>query len=189
MKIPAIKIELPVWVETFVEWEKQYKSDEDKMSLAIDLSLENVRQNTGGPFGAAIFEAESGRLLSVGMNQVVRLNNSNLHAEVLAIMTAQAVLGTFSLNSADSTKYELFSSCEPCCMCLGATLWSGVNRLVCAANKDDASQIGFDEGPVYESSYEYLEARGINVKRGFLRDEAVKAFDSYRKTGGVIYNR
>ena len=74
-------------------------------------------------------------------------------------------------------------------MCLGATLWSGVNRLVCAANKDDASQIGFDEGPVYESSYEYLEARGISVKRGFLRDEAIKAFDLYRKTGGVIYNR
>lgn len=189
MKIPAIKIELPAWVETFVKWEKQYQTDEDKMSLAINLSLENIRQNTGGPFGAAIFEAESGKLLSVGMNQVVKLNNSALHAEVFAIMTAQAILGTFSLNSADSTKYELFSSCEPCCMCLGATLWSGVSRLVCAATKDDASEIGFDEGPVSENSYEYLEARGINVKRKFLRNAAIEAFDLYVKTGGIIYNR
>ena len=189
MKVPAIKIELPDWVETFVEWEKLSHTDEDKMSLAIDLSLENVRQQTGGPFGAAIFEAESGKLVSVGMNQVVRLNNSNLHAEVLAIMTAQSALDTFSLNSKNFAKYELFTSCEPCCMCLGATLWSGVSRLICAATKDDASQIGFDEGPVYESSYQYLEVRDIKIKRKFMRDQAIKAFDLYRKTGGVIYNR
>lgn len=188
MKISAVKIELPEWINTFIEWEKQYKSDEEKMILAISLSLENIRQNTGGPFGAAIFEAESGRLLSVGMNQVVRLNNSALHAEVTAIMTGQNVLKTFSLNTAVA-EYELFSSCEPCCMCLGATLWSGVSRLVCAATKTDASEIGFDEGPVYESSYEYLEARGISIQRQYLREAAVEAFDLYRKTGGVIYNR
>lgn len=189
MNIPVIKIELPVWVENLVEWGKQYPTDEDKMSLAINLSLENVRQQTGGPFGAAIFEAATGKLLSIGMNQVVRLNYSTLHAEVVAIMTAQAILRTFSLNSDNSSKYELFTSCEPCCMCLGATLWSGVSRLVCAGTKDDASRIGFDEGPVYDSSYEYLEARDITVKRGFLRAEAVKAFDLYLETGGVIYNR
>ncbi len=74
-------------------------------------------------------------------------------------------------------------------MCLGATLWSGVSRLVCAATKDDASETGFDEGPVSESSYEYLEARGISIQRGFLRDAAVEAFDLYVKTGGIIYNR
>jgi tRNA(Arg) A34 adenosine deaminase TadA len=74
-------------------------------------------------------------------------------------------------------------------MCLGATLWSGVSRIVCAATKTDAATIGFDEGPVYESSYQYLEERGIAVKRGLLRDAAVKAFDLYSETGGVIYNR
>ncbi|MDQ4120064.1 MAG: nucleoside deaminase [Acidobacteriota bacterium] len=189
MKIPAIKIELPAWVESFVEWEKKYQTDEDKMALAVNLSLENIRQNTGGPFGAAIFEAETGKLLSVGMNQVVRLNNSALHAEVTAIMTAQQIQGVFSLNSPGAAKYELFTSCEPCCMCLGATLWSGVSRLVCAATKTDASKIGFDEGPVYESSYEYLESKGISVKRRFLRDSAVDAFYLYAKTGGIIYNR
>jgi tRNA(Arg) A34 adenosine deaminase TadA len=188
VKIPTIKINHPAWIETFVDWEKQFKTDEDKMFLAINLSLENVKQKTGGPFGAAIFEAETGKLLSVGTNQVVRLNHSCLHAEVMAIMTAQTKLGTFTLSSADPIKYELFSSCEPCSMCLGATLWSGVSRLVCAATKTDASSVGFDEGPVYESSYEYLEAKGIAVKRGLLREQAVKAFDLYVKTGGIIYN-
>lgn len=187
--MPAIKIDFPVWVETFVEWEKSYATDEDKMSLAVNLAVENVRRSTGGPFGAAIFDSVTGKILSVGLNQVVRLNNSNLHAETTAIMMAQARLESFTLNSSDRVKYELFTSCEPCCMCLGATLWSGVSRIVCAATKQDAAEIGFDEGPVYESSYRYLEERGIRVKRGLMRREAVKAFDLYRETGGVIYNR
>ncbi len=74
-------------------------------------------------------------------------------------------------------------------MCLGAILWSGVGRVVCGATKDDASRIGFDEGPVYESSYNYLIDRGIEIKRGLMREEAVKAFDLYKEKGGVIYNR
>lgn len=189
MKIPAIKIDLPAWVETFVDWDEQFITDEDKMSLAVGLSVENVRQSTGGPFGAAIFDSATGKILSVGLNQVVRLNNSNLHAETTAIMIAQARLESFTLNSSDAAKYELFTSCEPCCMCLGATLWSGVSRIVCAATKTDAARIGFDEGPVYESSYEYLKERGIAVKRNLLRDRAVKAFDLYFENGGVIYNR
>lgn len=189
MKNSQLIIELPAWIETFVDWEKLYSSDEEKMSLAINLALENVARETGGPFGAAIFDSDSGKILSVGLNQVVRLNNSCLHAEVTAIMTAQSKLNVFSLNIANASRYELFTSCEPCCMCLGATLWSGVSRIVCAAAKDDATKVGFDEGPVYESSYEYLEAKGIDVTRNLLREEAVKAFDLYRKTGGIIYNR
>lgn len=183
---PQIKIDLPGWIESFVDAEKQYSTDEEKMSLAINLAGENVLQNTGGPFGAAIFDSGSGKLLSVGLNQVVRLNNSCLHAEVTAIMSAQAKTNSYSLSQPNG--YELFSSCEPCCMCLGATLWSGVRRLVCAATKADASAIGFDEGPVYESSYQYLEERGISVTRGFLREKAIKVFDLYVEKGGVIYN-
>jgi tRNA(Arg) A34 adenosine deaminase TadA len=183
--VPEIKISLPPWIEKFVDWEKRYQSDEEKMTLAIDLSAENVRRQTGGPFGAAIFSVETGKLLSIGVNQVVRLNNSTLHAETVAIMTAQTVLGNYSLNS---SAYELFTSCEPCCMCLGATLWSGVKRLVCAATKSDASAVGFDEGPVYESSYQYLEEKGIAVKRNLMREEAAKVFGLYAASDGIIYN-
>ena len=188
MNLPVIEITLPDWTENFVEWGKVYSTDEGKMSLALDLAIENVRRATGGPFGAAIFDSETGRLISVGMNQVVRLNNSTLHAEVTAITMAQKFLGNYNLNFDGKGKYELFTSCEPCCMCLGAVLWSGVKRLVCGATKLDASRIGFDEGPVYESSYDYLITRGIEVKRNCLREEAVKAFDFYVESGGVIYN-
>lgn len=188
MKIPVIQITLPDWAENFIEWNKNYSDDEEKMSLAVSLAIENVRQKTGGPFGAAIFDSETGKVLSVGLNQVVRLNNSSLHAEVTAIMTAQKILENYNLNFDGSEKFELFTSCEPCCMCLGAVLWSGVKKMVCAATKADASRIGFDEGPVFESSYEYLINRGIEVKRNFLRDKAIKAFDLYIERDGVIYN-
>ncbi|MFN2453447.1 MAG: nucleoside deaminase [Pyrinomonadaceae bacterium] len=187
MKTPVINIDLPLWVGSFVSWDTPYVSDEEKISLAIKLAMENLHQSTGGPFGAAIFDA-AGKVLSIGTNQVLRSNNSCLHAEVIAIMMAQAALKSYSLNSQGMPRYELFTSCEPCCMCLGAILWSGLSRVVCAATKDDASRIGFDEGPVYESSYEYLQDRGIEVRRGLLREEAVKAFDLYKEKGGIIYN-
>lgn len=188
MKLPVIKIDLPSWVGSLVDRHKQYASDEEKMSLAINLAIENVLQLTGGPFGAAIFDSHSGKIISIGMNQVLRLNNSSLHAEVVAIMMAQAALNSYTLNSPGMPQYELFTSCEPCCMCLGAILWSGLSRVVCGATKDDASNIGFDEGPVYESSYEYLRNKGIEVKHGLMRKDAVKAFDLYKEKGGVIYN-
>jgi tRNA(Arg) A34 adenosine deaminase TadA len=189
MKMPVVKIDLPSWVKSFVDWDKQYSSDEEKMSLAINLALENVLQSTGGPFGAVIFDSNSGKVLSVGTNQVLRQNNSVLHAEVITIMMGQAALKSFNLNFQGTTPYELFTSCEPCCMCLGAVLWSGLSRIVCAATKDDASEIGFDEGPVYENSYEYLESRGIEVKRQMMTADAVKVFDLYKEKGGIIYNR
>jgi tRNA(Arg) A34 adenosine deaminase TadA len=187
MNCRKIEIELPVWVEDFVDWNKSFLSDAEKMSLTIALAEENVRRKTGGPFGAAIFQINSGKIVSAGINQVVRLKNSCLHAEITAIMLAQAKLETFTLNQ--KTKYELFASCEPCAMCLGAILWSGASRLVCAATKQDALKIGFDEGPVYESSYKYLQTRGIEIIRNFLSEKAIEVFNLYKKSGGVIYNR
>ncbi len=158
------------------------------MALAINLAIENVLQSTEVPFGGAIFDCYSGKILSVGMNQVLRSNNSCLHAEATAIMINQAVLNSYSLSAPGMPRYELFTSCVPCCMCLGAVLWSGLSKMACAATKDDASSIGFDEGPVYESSCEYLRDRGIEVTRGLMREEAVKAFDLYKEKGGVVYN-
>ena len=85
-------------------------------------------------------------------------------------------------------QFELFTSCEPCAMCLGATLWSGVSRIVCGATKDDAQSIGFDEGPVYASSYEHLEQCGVGVTRNVLREEAASVLRRYGNSG-LIYNR
>jgi tRNA(Arg) A34 adenosine deaminase TadA len=73
-------------------------------------------------------------------------------------------------------------------MCLGATLWSGVRGLVCGAAKEDATAVGFDEGPVFAESWAYLERRGVRIARGVLRDEAAAVLERYRAAGGVIYN-
>ena len=188
MPVPPIRIDFPGWVESFVDWDRRYEGDEERMRLAIALSRENVQRGTGGPFGAAIFEAETGALVSVGMNSVVRLNNCTLHGEMVAIMAAQARLSCFTLRSEGGPVYELVTSCEPCAMCLGATLWSGVRRVVCGAHRDDARRLNFEEGPVFPESHDYLEARGIQIVHGVLRDEANAVLELYRTGKGVIYN-
>lgn len=187
-KIPPIRIEYPDWVEPLVAWERRYASDEEKMRLAVELSRENVLRGTGGPFGAAIFEMETGRLVSVGVNSVVRLNNCTLHGEMVAFMTAQARLGCFTLRAEGGPAYELVTSCEPCAMCLGATLWSGVRRVVCGAHRDDARRLSFEEGPVFPESHAYVEARGIEIVHGVLRDEANAVLELYRSRSGIVYN-
>ena len=188
MTIPPIHIDYPSWVEPLVDWDRRFTSDEEKMRFAIELSRENVRRSTGGPFGAAVFEQGTGALVSVGMNSVVRLNNCTLHGEMVAIMMAQARLKCFTLRSADGPVYELVTSCEPCAMCLGGTLWSGVRRVVCGATRDDALRLNFEEGPVFPDSYRYLEARGIEIVHGVLRDEANAVLELYRASKGIIYN-
>lgn len=188
MHIPPIEIAYPAWVEAVVDWDRRYAGDEERMRLAIGLSRENVVRGTGGPFGAAIFERESGALLAVGMNSVVRLNNCTLHGEMVAFMMAQKRLGSFTLRSEAGPEYELVTSCEPCAMCLGATLWSGVGRVVCGAHRDDARRLNFEEGPVFPESHAYLEARGIEIVHGVLREEANAVLELYRTRSGVIYN-
>ena len=157
----SVKVTLPKWAveESPSYYSRTYKSDEDMMQLAIDISARNVKEGTGGPFGCAIFERhedDSITLVSIGMNRVVALGNSTLHGETVAIQMAQKNLNTFSLQMPSECtpcdgggekkvrQFELFTSCEPCAMCLGATLWSGVSRIVCGAGKDDAEKIGFD---------------------------------------------
>ena len=188
MRQPEVRVALPAWVEGFVEWDRAYGSDEERMRLAVALSRENILGGTGGPFGAAIFESESGRLVAVGANSVVRLSNCTLHGEMVAFMMAQARLGSYTLGAEGMPRHEIVTSCEPCAMCLGATLWSGVRRLVWGATRDDACRLDFDEGPVFPESYEYLTRRGVEVLGGVCRDEARAVLELYRARGGEIYN-
>jgi tRNA(Arg) A34 adenosine deaminase TadA len=163
----VIEISLPPWVADFLAGGERYATDEAKIGLAIALARENVERRTGGPFGAAVFAAGGERPLGVGVNIVEPMRNSVLHAETVAFMEAEAALGTHEL-----TGHELFASGEPCAMCLGATHWSGVGRLVFAALREDATAVGYDEGPVFPESYAYLERRGLHVVRGLRRDES-----------------
>ena len=183
----TVRIDYPDWVGEIVAWDRVYATDEDRMRLAIALSRENVERDSGGPFGAAIFEA-NGRLVAVGMNSVVRLNNCTLHGEMVAFMMAQLAVGSFTLNAPHLPPHELVTSCEPCAMCLGATLWSGVKRVVSGAAREDASRLSFEEGPVFPQSYAYLQQRGIEIVRGVLREEARVVLERYRAKSGKIYN-
>lgn len=181
----SLTIDCPAWVAEVAAAAEFYPTDEDRVRLAIRLARENVERGDGGPFGAAIFESATGRLIAAGVNRVVPANNAALHAEVMAIMLAQHRLGSFTLSG---TPCDLAASCDPCAMCLGVTLWSGVKRLLCGASRDDAEALGFEEGPVFSESFAYLQQRGITIAREVLRAEARSVLQLYRDTGGVVYN-
>ena len=182
-----LRIAQPLWLLDDVDWTRTYTSTEDKMRLAIELARRNATEDTGGPFGAVVFES-SGRVIAMGTNMVIPSCNALLHAEVDALMFAQHAVGSHSLRGPNMAEHELVASCAPCAMCLGAVLWSGVTRLITGATREDAIAIGFDEGPVFEESYEYLAARGVTVVPEVLREDARAVLEEYRARGGPIYN-
>ena len=181
-------IDVPEWVDEAAVPGRTFRDDQDKMALVIRLAEENVARGDGGPFGAAVFEIGSRRVVAAGVNLVVRGSNCVLHAEMVALMFAQQRVGSFTLRSPGRPAHELVTSCEPCAMCLGATLWSGVSRLVIGAERDDAMAIGFEEGPVFAESYAYIAERGVETVRGVRRAEAAGLLRAYRDAGGLVYN-
>ena len=147
------------------------------MRKAIELSIENVA-NGGGPFGTVI--AKNGEIIATGVNRVTASCDPTAHAEVSAIRAAAAKLGTFDLSG-----YEIYTSCEPCPMCLGAIYWARLDKMYYANNKTDAKNIGFDD------SYDELELKPENRKlpsEVMLREEAIKAFEAWSsKTDKIEY--
>lgn len=117
-------------------------ADAHFLDRAVELATENVAEG-GGPFGAVL--VRGGELLAAGQNRVTRDNDPTAHAEVQAIREACRLTGTFSLHGT-----TLYSSCEPCPMCLASSLWARVDRVVYAADRDDAARGGFDDRTFYE---------------------------------------
>lgn len=158
------------------------------MEFVIDASRKNIEEGTGGPFAAAIFEIDTGNLVSLGVNLVTTQQLSFLHAEIVATAIAQKKLGNYDLGDTSLPAHELFSSTEPCAMCLGAIPWSGISRLVTAAKDQDARDIGFDEGAKPEDWTEGLQDRGIRVIQNIESEAAKKVLQLYRIENGNIYN-
>lgn len=184
-----IEIALPAWTDAFLAGRPaRFGEDGERMRLVLDLARQNLSTGTGGPFGAAVFAAADGRLVAVGVNVVVASNCSIAHAEMVAITTAQQTLGHYDLGKAVPGGCELFSSAEPCAMCLGALPWSGIERLVCAARDEDVRAIGFDEGQKPDDWVSGYARRGIRVTRDLLRTEAVAILRDYAAGGGAIYD-
>ena len=179
--------ELPAWVRPFLDnWQEPLATISQRMALAIALSEENVRQDTGGPFGAVVVREDTGELVSVGINLVTTTGLSMAHAEIVALTLAQSALGDWNLSRFGAL--QLVTTCEPCAMCFGAVPWSGVKSLVCGARKKDAEAAGFDEGDKPDHWVRSLQRRGIVVQCSVLRAEAAAVLEHYGDSGGAIYN-
>ncbi|MBN2375694.1 MAG: nucleoside deaminase [Sedimentisphaerales bacterium] len=188
MRFSELNLKLPNWVEPFLDgFDTDLSTTEQRMKLVIELSRENFKKNTGGPFAAAVFDLDSGNLLHCGVNLVESVGCSIAHAEVVALSLAQQALGTYDL-SQNNRRCQLLTSTEPCAMCLGAICWSGVSSVVCAARDEDARRIGFDEGDKPTDWIATLTKRGIAVERDILRESAADVLKSYADSGGIIYN-
>lgn len=181
------ELALPDWAEPFLAaWGGPLGEEVGRMRLAIALAEENVRRETGGPFGAIVVEEGSGRLLGAGVNRVTALGLSLAHAEMLALSLAQRERGDWNLGVRGAV--QLVTSCEPCAMCFGAVPWSGVGSVVWGARTEDAEAAGFDEGDKPPNWIETLEARGIRTRRDVLRAEAVAVLARYAGGNGAIYH-
>lgn len=186
---PPFQLELPQWVTEFLKSQPvAFPTPETRMTLVTTLSQQNIEEGTGGPFGAGVFRVDTHQLVAPGVNLVLSSQNSLAHAEMVAIIMAQQLLGTHDLGAAGLPSHELVTSCEPCAMCLGAICWSGVSHLVCGAQGNDAEAIGFDEGPKPNDWATALEQRGITVTKNIGRFKATQVLQKYVEQGGNVYN-
>jgi guanine deaminase len=148
------------------------------MARAIQLSIDNVHSGHGGPFGAVIVKA--GAIVAEGTNQVTSTNDPTAHAEVLAIRNACKRLGVFDLEGC-----EIYTSCEPCPMCLGAIYWARLARVYFANADADASQAGFDDSLIYRELAQPHSQRKIPMIQ-MMRDEALAAFRAWENKSNKI---
>ena len=183
-----IQFELPAWISSYTHQQPEIADIYDRMSFVIEASRRNVQEKTGGPFAAAIFEKDSGKLVALGVNLVTTEKMSILHAEMVAFTVAQQALGTYDLGGEGLPAHELVTSTEPCAMCFGAISWSGVKRVITGAREADARNIGFDEGPKVREWQRALEERGIEVICNIQSQQAASVLNEYATTGGNIYN-
>ena len=154
-------------------------NSENFMKEAINLSIENVK-NDGGPFGAVI--VKDGKIIARGVNRVTQHNDPTAHAEVQAIRAATQELKTFDLSGC-----IIYTSCEPCPMCLGAIYWARLDKVYYGNNKTDAKNIGFDDSFIYDELDLPIEKRTIPFKQ-ISKDEAIVAFKDWtNKTDKVEY--
>src|SRR5262252_7894799 len=143
------------------------------MARAIELAVENVRSGRGGPFGAVV--VKDGRIIAEGANSVTATNDPTAHAEVLAIRAACAELGRFELRGC-----ELYTSCEPCPMCLAAIYWARLDRVFYACTRHDAAEIGFDDQFIYEQLPLEFAARSLPMTQ-IERDHSLELFREWVK--------
>jgi len=149
------------------------------MKRAIELSVENVDKG-GGPFGSVI--VKNNKIIAEGANKVTSTNDPTAHGEIVAIREACKKLNNFNLNGS-----ELYSSCEPCPMCLSAIYWARISKIYFANSREDAQKIDFDDSLIYSELQKNINGRKIPMIQ-MMRNEALKAFEKWdKKTDKVKY--
>jgi guanine deaminase len=154
------------------------QADEQFMRMAIDLATGNVVSGAGGPFGAVI--VKDGRVVATGVNSVTASNDPTAHAEVTAIRNAAAALGSFELKGC-----AIYSSCEPCPMCLGAIYWSRMDALYFGSTAKDAADAGFDDSFFYDELRKSIGERSIPTVN-LMREQAEESFQAWKNSSGRI---
>lgn len=140
------------------------------MQKAIELSIKNINNN-GGPFGCVI--VKNNKIISEGVNGVTQNNDPTAHAEIVAIRNACTELNTFDLSGC-----EMYTSCEPCPMCLSAIYWSHIDRIYYGNTRIEAANIGFDDNHIYEELNKELSTRLIPMEQ-INKNDAIKAFEKW----------
>ena len=147
------------------------------MRKAIALAIQNI-QKGGGPFGAVI--VKDGKVIATGVNRVTRITDPTAHAEVTAIRKASKKLGTFDLAGCD-----IYTSCEPCPMCLGAVYWAHIDRMYYGNTKADAKNVGYDDSFIYDEIELKPEKRRL-ITTQLLSEEAIEAFKAWANTENKV---
>ena len=190
---PSVILTLPEWINVRVKPDTILASIEERMRFVISLAVENGEQGTGGPFAAAVFELSTGRLVAPAVNIVERGKWSLAHAEAMALMVAQQVVGSYDLGGPGLPPLELVTTSQPCIQCWGNVWWSGIKRLVTGTSIEQTQSIaGFDEGPVPPNWAQLLRdrtpaERSVEVIENVLSDEACAALKRYKEMGARIY--
>ncbi|MFR2571591.1 MAG: nucleoside deaminase [Clostridia bacterium] len=149
------------------------------MEIAKKNAEEGINRKEGGPFGAVIVDKD-GNIIANGNNKVLREKDPTAHAEIVAIRNACKILGKYDLS-----EYILYTSCEPCPMCLSAIVWANIKQVYYGCTKKDAGKIGFRDDMIYE----YLKGNNTNLIKltEMNRKECIETFEKYKREGGTIY--
>jgi tRNA(Arg) A34 adenosine deaminase TadA len=180
-----LSLTLPDWLDDIPVPTFEQEDDHAKIGFALELAKSHIEHDTGGPFAAFIYSRKRRAILSLGVNVVVPQHCAVGHAEIMALAMAQQQEACYELSDLEC---ELISSCEPCGMCLGAILWSGISRLVYSATTQDAEAIGFDEGLKPKGWKNACGQRGMTVASPVRVEEGVAVLRTYAANGKTIYN-
>ena len=186
-------LESPPWLaDALAELPDALPTPEDRIRASNRLALRNIEEGTGGPFAAVVTEAPDGLVVSAGVNLVLHSGLSAMHAEVVALQLAHTATGGWDLG-AGGARRRLSINAQPCVMCLGAVIWSGVRAVEFAVGSREVESLtGFDEGPVPANWEGELIARGIDVDDGVLHEESLAVLGEFRRRtadgSAVVYN-